>query len=152
MPPPAGDVPCSRATNRDSCALLGGFLHFRLNENHACNHRQRTCNRRACHGERSRGSCHPSGHAECSSCFSARFAAKSASENARSCPCRRPCPYLYRLCLSLFLSALASIPAAPTVLLHSVLIVAKVFDRVEAFGKLIAISETVHNHWLPRKD
>ena len=72
--------------------------------------------------------------------------------NARSCPCRRPCPYLYRLCLSLFLSALASIPAAPTVLLHSVLIVAKVFDRVEAFGKLIAISETVHNHWLPRKD
>ena len=35
---------------------------------------------------------------------------------------------------------------------NSVLIVAKVFDRVEAFGKLIAISETVHNHWLPRKD
>ena len=26
------------------------------------------------------------------------------------------------------------------------------FDCVEAFGKLIAISKTVHNNWLPRKD
>ena len=33
-----------------------------------------------------------------------------------------------------------------------VLIFSKVFDCVEAFGKLIAISTTVHNNWLPRKD
>ena len=32
-----------------------------------------------------------------------------------------------------------------------VLICAKVFDRVEALGKWIATSNTVHNNWLPKK-